>query len=157
MPPPGAKGPPGGFGPGGFGPGGAKGGAKAKGGKKGKGGFGGFGPPSDKAQLVTLVVKLEQLTDKPLTLTLTDAQRSAIREQLQDLSEQEEISDEDAKKRLDAILDSLKDQRPVLEAAGYRWPGTPFAFTPPPPGNPFKEGPDRDRLSALQENLAKKK
>ena len=124
-------------------------GGKAGGGKKG------FGAVSDKAQLALLVAKLDQLTDNSLTLKLTPEQRTMIRDQLKDLPEQDEVSDEEAKKRLDAILDSLKEQRAVLEAAGYRWPGTPFAMTPPTPPNPFKDGPDSAKLNSLQEKLKK--
>ena len=137
-----------------MGPGGGKGmmmpGMGKGGGGKGKGG----GPPSDKVQLAALVVKLQQLTEKPLTLKLTDEQRATIREQLKDLAEPEELSNEDAKKRLDAILAAMKDDRPTLEAAGYQWPGAPpqLAATGQ---NPFKEGPARDRLQSLQERLAK--
>ena len=84
---------------------------------------------------------------------MTDEQRTTLREQLRDLSAQEEITDADAKKRLDAILDSLKDQRPVLEAAGYFWPGTPFPKNAPAGTNPVRIGPDSAKLNSLQEKL----
>ena len=146
----GGKGLPGGGPPGGGLPGGGMFGGKGGGGKgKGKG----FGAPSDKAQLAALIAKLDQLTNANLTLKLTDEQRATIREQLKDLSEQEEVTDEDAKKRLDAILDSLKDQRQVLEAAGYFWPGTPFPKNAPAGSNPFRVGPDSAKLNSLQEKL----
>jgi hypothetical protein len=138
-------------------PAGMMGGGGMVGGKAGGKGFGGkgkgFGAPSEKAQLAVLVGKLDQLTNATLTLKLTDEQRATIREQLKDLSEQEEITDEDAKKRLDAILDSLKDQRPMLEAAGYFWPGTPFPKNAPAASNPFRVGPDSAKLNSLQEKL----
>ena len=156
-------GPPPGFGAGGM-PGGPPGGMGGPpGGMKGMGGGGkgkgkGFGPngPNDKDRLTTLVTKLQQLTDKPLTLKLNDEQRTAIREQLKDLADQEELSNDDAKKRLDAILDAVKDNRATLEAAGFSWPGGAPQF-PSPAANPFKEGEPRERLTVLQESLAKKK
>lgn len=157
-PPGGMKGPEGMGGkgmPGGMPPGmpGMPGMGGDKGGGKGKGGF---GPPNDKAQLVTLIGKLDQLTGSPLTLKLSDEQRTVIREQLKDLPEHDEVSDEDAKKRLDAILESLKDHRAVLEAAGYRWPGAPAPKTGGlAPPNPFKGGPDSVKLHSLQEKLKK--
>src|SRR5262249_13259491 len=72
----GKGGPPGGFGggkggaPGGFG--GRKGGAP--GGERGGGGGG--GRQTSKAQLASLVTKLDQLTIKPLEVKLTDEQRA---------------------------------------------------------------------------------
>jgi len=153
-PPGGMKGPPGGMAGGGMVGGKGMPGGGMFGGGKGFGGKGkGFGAPSDKAQLAALIAKLDQLTNANLTLKLNDEQRTTIREQLKDLSEQEEVTDEDAKKRLDAILDSLKDQRPVLEAAGYFWPGTPFPKNAPAGSNPFRVGPDSAKLNSLQEKL----
>jgi hypothetical protein len=106
-----AKGP--GKGPGMGGPG--MGGGKGKGKEKGKG-----QGPTAKAQLALLVNKMQQLTDKPLALTLSGERRNAIREQLKDLTEPEELTDVDAKRRLDAILEVVKDDRKTLEAVGFR-------------------------------------
>lgn len=159
APPDAPPGPPPGMGgkgmPGGMPPGMAGGMPGMGGGAKGKG-KGGFGPPNDKAQLAALIAKLDQLTDNPLTLKLTAEQRTLLREQLKDLPEQEVFSDDDAKERLDTILESLTDHRAVLEAAGYRWPGAPPAVTAPSSPNPFKIGPDSAKLSSLQEKLKKK-
>ena len=140
---------------GGKGPGGAKGpgGGKGPGGAgKGKGGFG----PSPKTQLAQLVTKLDVLTAKPLTLELTDSQRNKVRTQLKGLTEEENLSEEEAKKRLDALLEVLKDQRATLEEAGYFWPGS-FQMPPSPPSNPFKEGKAADHLKALDERLGRDK
>src|SRR5262245_52468745 len=71
------------------------------GGRGGAGGFGGGRGPSPKAQLATLIVKLDQLTQKPLTVQLTADEKQKIRQQLQDLPDKDEISDQDAKARLD--------------------------------------------------------
>src|SRR5215510_220054 len=63
------------------------------GGGKGKGGFGGgkgFGPNS-KNQLALLVTKLQQLTEKPLTISLTEKQREVLREQLKDLEKDDDL------------------------------------------------------------------
>jgi hypothetical protein len=67
------------------------------------------------------------------------------------------LKDDDAKARLDALLEVLKDQKKTLEAAGYRWPGEGGGFgggNPPPP-NPFKDQNNHDHLNSLQAQLAK--
>lgn len=130
--------------PGMGGPGGGKGFGKGKG-------------PSSKTQLTQLVGKMAQLTDKPLSLTLTDEQRSVIRDQLKVLPDKEELSDDDAKKCLDAILDAIQDKRDVLTAAGYSWPTKGGGIQAPPVSlpNPFKDGPALENLQSLQKRLAK--
>ncbi len=128
-------------------------GGPGMGGGKGKG-----KGPTPKTQLVQLVGKMQQLTDKPLTLTLSGEQRNAIREQLKDLAEPEELTDEYAKQRLDAILEVVKDDRKTLEAAGFLWPEAGgFGHPIPSPPNPFKGGEGRERLLSLQGNLINKK
>jgi hypothetical protein len=103
--------------------GGGMGGGMAKGGGgMAKGGGGGFGP-SPKTQLAQLVAKLDVLTEKPLSIDLTDDQRAKVREQIKGLASAEELSDDEATKRMNAMLEVLKDQKATLEAAGYRWPG----------------------------------
>lgn len=129
------------------------GGARAGGGGRG---------PSSKTQLTTLVNKLDQLTGKPLAVSLTEEQSRKVREQLAGLSDKDELSDEDAKKKLDTILEVIANQKEVLESAGYRWPGQPPAIgggNRPPggevPANPFKDEQNGGRLKSLQERLAK--
>ena len=136
--------------PGTGGKGGGKGGGM--GGGMGKGGGMGGGP-SAKIQLTLLVTKLEALTGKPLAVQLNDEQKKKVQEQLQGLEGREDLADEDAKKRLDALLDVLKDQKGTLEAAGYRWPGEGFGQRPSEAPNPFKEAPNADRLKAIRERL----
>jgi hypothetical protein len=144
---PNMKGPPG---PPGFGAGPGGGGGAPKGGGRGGGGAGGGFRPSAKSQLAALVVKLDALSSKPLTIKLDEKQFKGVREQLTGLGEKDVLEEEEAQKRLDALLELLKDQRAVLEAAGYRWPGGMGGGRPPaPPPNPFKEGENAEHLKSL--------
>lgn len=138
----------------------AKGGGMGKGmGKMGfagaaKGGFG--GGANAKSQLVALVTKLDQLTAKPLAVRLSDEQRAKLREQLQGLAEMEELDDEDAEKRLNAVLEIVKGERETLEAAGYRWPGQGAGWRLPADApNPFSHEENGKHLKSLQEHLTK--
>jgi hypothetical protein len=150
MPSKGAKGPP----PGAEGKGGLGApGANTRAGSKKAGGFG----PSSKAQLAMLVAKLDVLTAKPLTLVFTDDQRSNVREQLKDLAGEDDLSDDDAKERLDKLLEILQPQKSTLEAAGFRWPGSGFPTQSSTPDNPFKEGADAQHLKDLEKRLEKSK
>jgi hypothetical protein len=113
--------------------------------------------PNPKTQLASLVVKIHQLSEAPLTLKLTDQQRQTILEQLKGLEEPGELTEEDAENRLKGLLDVVRDQRSTLEAAGYRWPeGGPPAFAQQAP-NPFAMPENREHLTGLQQSLAKKK
>jgi hypothetical protein len=140
---------------GGRGPGGGMGGGR---------GPGGGGGAQSKRQLAQLVTKLDLLTAKPLSVTLTEEQRAEVKKQLEGLGEMEDLSDEEAKNRLDALLKVVEKDRATLEAAGYRWPGAGGGgpgggmggFGPPPP-NPFKEGDDAKALQSLQKQLTKGK
>jgi hypothetical protein len=143
----GKGGPPGGMrggGPPGMAPGGAM--------------LSGMGTPSPKAQLALLVAKINQLTNKPLQLTLDEEQRAKLSEQLKGLSDEDELSEDDAKKRLEGILDILKGQKEMLEAAGFRWPGSgPSAQRPANSPNPFAEGDGQEHLKQLEKRLEKRK
>jgi hypothetical protein len=148
--------------PGGGGRGGAGGGAP--GGARGGGGGGGRGAPSPKAQLATLVSKLDVLTEKPLTVNLSAEQQKQVREQLTGLADADELSDDAAKEKLDKLLDVLKDQKDTFEAAGYRWPGAGNAGGPPggggpgggqQPANPFKGEENSKHLKQLTGRLGK--
>jgi hypothetical protein len=132
------------------------------------------GPPV-RAQLANLVSKLDVLTnkDKPLLIELTVEQKQKVKEQLQGLADMEEVKDEEAKKRLDALLEILKDKKDTLEAVGYRWPagqgggqgGGPGGFGGGPGGgrpggnpstNPFKDDPNvANALKSLESTLGK--
>jgi hypothetical protein len=143
--------------------------AKTKGGQ-GKGGFakggapkGGNNPPTPRTQLASLVTTLDTLVDRPITLTLTPEDRAAIAERLKGLDAADEIKEDDAKARLEAILKVLEKDRKALEAVGYRWP-SPDAKGPPKGGfggpkdspNPFSGGTAKEHLKSLQERLEKK-
>ncbi len=140
------KGPPGGKGgpPGGFG---------GKGG--GKGGKGGFKEPSNRAQLANLVNKLDLLARQP-SLKLDDAQKSKVLELLKGLEEPEELADDDAKKRLDGLLEIVEKEKATMEAVGFRWPGSGFQLPVDEP-NPFKAEANRASLQSLQKQLGKSK
>lgn len=128
---------------------------------KGPGGPGGGGPPSPRVQLAALVGALDNVVDKPISVTLTAEERAAIAEQLKGLDAQAEVKDEDAKARLDAILKVIEKDRKSLETVGYRWPGAPsakggFGGGAKDSPNPFKEGATHDRLKSLLDRLEKK-
>ena len=67
-----------------------------------------------------------------------------------------DLTEEEAKAKLDALAAELKDYKSTLEAAGYRWPGDAAPQPPASTGNPFKEQAGQ-HLKALQERLAKAK
>jgi hypothetical protein len=155
----GSGGPPGGRGMGDMGgrgrpgPGGERGGRGAGGGRGGPG-PGARGPNS--SQLAALVITLERLTGKPLIVKLSEEQRAKLREELKGLDEKDELSEEDSKKRVDAILEIIKDDRETLEAAGWtRPPGGGNSEAPPQVPNPFKSDVPGKRLKALQELVSK--
>lgn len=176
-PPMGGPGGPGGGpgGPGGMmggGPGGGMGGMMG-----GMGGGRGMQGPPVRSQLANLVSKLDALTnkEKPLLIELSPEQKQKVQEQLKGLAELQEVSDDEAKKRLDALLEVLKDNREKLEAVGYRWPGAagpggggggfggfggggPGGGRPggSPPANPFKDDPNvSNALKSLESTLNK--
>ena len=132
---------------------GAPGGMGGKGGGKGgPGGFGGAKGPSSKAQLAQLVNKLDVLTGQSLHIDLTPDQKKQAKELLADLTAKDELSEEDAKKKLDALVALLEPNKKTLEEAGY---GRPGGRSGEPPANPFKEGVGADHLKSLQATLAK--
>jgi hypothetical protein len=151
----GGGGPPGGMAGGGRGgpPGGMAGG--------GRGGRGGGGGPNYKQQLTILVTKLDVLTEKPLTVKLSDEQRKEVKEQLKGLADAEELSEDDAKARFEKLHDALKDQTDTLEAAGYRWPGEGGGGRGgrggggEAPKNPFTAEPNNKHLKELTARIDK--
>jgi hypothetical protein len=118
----------------------------------GPGGMKGKGPDS-KAQLASLVQKLDLLTGKPLKFDLSTQQQIQLAEQLQGLEDIKELSEEEAKKRLDKVLEILNDKADVLKAVGYRLPGEKLQQPAAAP-NPFMEEPNRKALKELRQRLA---
>jgi hypothetical protein len=138
----------------------------------GQGGGQGQGPNS-KPQLVTLVAKLEVLTDKPLFIQLTDKQKKAIHEQLKKLRDQKELSEKKAKEILEALQEILEDYTPVLAkvnagqtgrggrggmAGGGRGGrgGRGQGAMPDPNANPFTEDANSKKLKSLEGRLVPK-
>jgi hypothetical protein len=150
----------GGPGPAGKMPGpGAPGFVKGPGGPMPKNAIGGPPPaPSPKAQLVALVTALDTVADRPVTITLTPEQKSTIVEKLKGLDQPAELTDDDAKARLDAIVKAVEREQKTLETVGFRTtPPAKGGFGPPKESpNPFKEGPTAERLKSLLERLDKK-
>lgn len=131
----------------------AKGGGEK--GKKGKGGGFGGGP---KTQLAQLVTRLDVLTGRNLHLDLPAETCAKVYQQLQDMAGDQELSDETARQKLDALLDLLRDQKEPLEAAGFRWPeGGGRGGGPMGGGNPFKDEKTAKHLKDLQERMEKSK
>jgi hypothetical protein len=127
------------------------------------------GGQSAKTQLVQLVTKLEALATKSLVIDLTPEQKKKLLEKLAGVEDESELSIDEAKRRLDDLLEVFKDQKATLEAAGYRWPSAPAgraradgrgasggggAMGKGQPNsdvpNPFKEGPNNDHLKSLR-------
>jgi hypothetical protein len=141
--------------------------AAKKGGGGGGGMMGGGGRgPSPKNQLIQLITKLDQLTEKPLVVTVSDDQKAKVAEQLKELDSMYALPDDQAKARLDALLAIFEDQRETFEAAGYRWPGGGGRGGPGGGGpggggglgggeplNPFATGPNADHLTALNTRM----
>ena len=133
------------------------------GGKTGGGGpmmgmMGGGGGGGARSQLASLVAKLDTLTGKPLAVNLSQEQKKKVCEQLQGLAGPDSISEEDAKKKLDLLLDLLKSDKETLKAAGFRWPGELVDNRDPRqplPPNPFKDAANNKHLKTLEDRLAK--
>jgi hypothetical protein len=103
------------------------------------------------------VAKLDALTAKPLEVKLSAEDRDKVRQQLAGLAGKEELTEEEAKEKLDAILAVVAKDRATLEDAGYRWPGGGGGGGggQPPPPNPFAEPRNAGHLKALEERLGK--
>lgn len=126
----------------------------------GLGGMGKGGPPARppaRAQLAQLVTKLDQLTEKPLTISLTAEQKAKLAEQLAGLEKEKELSNEDADKRMKEILEVVKGDKATLEAAGFAWPGPPPTAGRPGAASGFGNPQNAQRLKSLQERLGKGK
>jgi hypothetical protein len=122
-------------------------------------GKGGGNQAVAKPQLVSLINKLNLLTEKPLAVSLNADKKKKIDEQIKDLGTLDDLTEDEAKKRVEAIHEVVKDDRATLEAAGYRWTtgkggGGGFGGGKSAP-NPFKGGNDAKALQGLQERVEK--
>ena len=139
-------------------PGGPPGGGMMGGPGGGAGGkMGGGRGPSARGQLITLITKLDVLTNAPLSVTLADDQKTAVAEQIKGLEAMNSLPDDEAQKRFDALIEILTNHKDTLVAVGVRWPGGAGpggGGFQPPSGNPFKDEPNAKVLKALQDRLA---
>lgn len=147
--------PPAGGGMGGGGMGGGMGGGIGGGGKGGGGGGGKAAAPSAKLQLAALVVKLNQLTGKTLTIDVGD-RKAKVAEQLKDLDTIETLNDEAAEAKVKALMELFKPEESTLTSAGFNlnFAGN-VGKGKEPPANPFTTETNKAALKALQERVSK--
>jgi hypothetical protein len=131
------------------------GGAPGMGGQRGGGRGGRRANP--KADLASLVAKLDLMTHERPTLKLDAEQKRKILEQLKTVDKVDALLENEAKDAIVGIQKILKDQRKTLEDIGYHWTEEGEEEKPPPlnPPNPFKTEPGRDHLQALRNQLEK--
>jgi hypothetical protein len=116
---------------------------------------GGGNTPSAKLQLAAYIVKLNQLTEAPLTINLAD-RKAKVAEQLKDLDSIEMLSNEEAQTRLNALKEVLDKDNATLDAAGLDLARAgAVGKGKEPPANPFKDGTNKTALNALRERLGK--
>ena len=111
-------------------------------------------PRSPTQHLAELVDKLDLLTGKAPHLRLDDKEKGQVRAQLQGLADGKALTQEEASKRLSALLELFKDRKTELAAVGYVWPGQ-AAPAAPALENPFLQGETAQHLHALGERLGK--
>jgi hypothetical protein len=115
---------------------------------------------ANKAQLAALVGKLDLLTEKPLSIHLSDEQRKDVTELLKGLADADDLSDEDAKAKVDKLHSLLQEQRETLEATGYSWSGQRAGLgrggpaNGDQPANPFKADQNAGHLKRLTERIS---
>jgi hypothetical protein len=135
-----------------------------EGGPRGGGMRGGGGPrggsgPNSKNQLASLITRLDLLTHERPAVKLDGEQKKKMREQILQLDEKEELSEEEAKKKLDAVMEILTDdQRKTLGEAGATGAGQRGGNRGgEAPANPFLEGQANQHLKSLRGELEGKK
>lgn len=109
---------------------------------------------SAKLQLAALIVKLNQITETPLTINLGD-RKGKVAEQLKDLDTKEMLTNEEAETRLKALKETLDKDYATLTAAGLDLDRAGAVGKKEPPANPFTNEANKTALKALQERLAK--
>ena len=85
----------------------------------------------------------------PRKLSMNKEERQQVLRQVQDLGAVKTLSEDEAKKRLDVLLDVLKEHKDILVAADFPWPGSARL------ANPFVEDESRAHLNALRARLEK--
>ena len=120
----------------------------------GRGGFGRFAP-SPRSQLVSLVAKLDLLL-QPKPLQVGPELKTKLAEQLNQLAQAKELSEEEAQKRLNALLELLSDHKEALQAVGYRWPGQRRRGfgQPAESANPFHDQEAAAHLKSVRDALS---
>ncbi|HZV05672.1 MAG TPA: hypothetical protein VE999_11370 [Gemmataceae bacterium] len=115
---------------------------------------------NSKNQLASLITKLDLLTHERPVVQLDAEQKRQIRKQIEKLDDKEDLSEEEAKKKLDAMVGILHDdQKKILSEAGANLPGQQGGNRGrgEAPPNPFKEGQPNQHLKSLSNQLEDKK
>jgi len=108
-----------------------------------------FEEPDPKNMLARLIVKLDQLSQKPLKIDLSVDQQKKVLEQLKGLAgEEQKLSAEDAKNRLTSLLEILNDYKETLAASGFGPPDRPTE------SDPLADEDTQKHLQSLQKRLA---
>jgi hypothetical protein len=104
-------------------------------------------------RLLTLIIKLNQLTGTPLRIELNEERKAQIAKQLTDLDTMDTLSDEVAEERLNALLAIVKDDLPTLEKTGFSTTGGGGFGSQARERNPFVLAAYRAELHSMQERV----
>jgi hypothetical protein len=112
-------------------------------------------PPNPvRLQLAYLVTKLDLLAHKKLALDLTKDEKERVARELQGLDQPDHpLSEQEAQKRLEGLLDALRNHKQTLEEAGFRWPGPSNPPRATGDANPFQDKNTAEHLKSLQKTL----
>jgi hypothetical protein len=111
-------------------------------------GRGALGP---KALLAALVFRLDQFTADQQSARFNDQQKAILTHQLKELRDAEALSQEEAQRRLDHMLNALGPYRAAMEQAGFPWPNGQTEGRPVPASlvNPLKEAENARHLESI--------